>query len=65
MELRRQVDGGRKLEGEDVASETDEAKATKMKKLHRLLPMLCGQIMSEVNRCDGAGQKGDLNSDLL
>jgi hypothetical protein len=27
-ELCRQVEGGRKLEGEDVASETEKAKAT-------------------------------------
>jgi hypothetical protein len=30
MELCRQVEGGRKLEGEDVASETEEAKAAKI-----------------------------------
>jgi hypothetical protein len=36
-----------------------------MQKLRRLLAMLNVQIMSEVNRCDGAGQNGDLNSYLL
>jgi hypothetical protein len=36
-----------------------------MQKLRKLLAMLNGQIMSEVNRCDGAGQNGDFKSYLL